>query len=195
MGSDSDTRCRQPVVADAAPDARDPANWPPEALAALQRLLDRSRARASQAVRDTFARPERQMAAAEFVQFWNALGMKAMATVSADGRPHVAPVHAEFVNGRLRSTIYENAVRRRDLRTNPEVAFTTWGAHGAAAIVYGRAREIPESLRETRPGATGSARRTVALEIQVTRIYAMKGREEPQVGNAHPTGLGSMPVS
>jgi len=117
------------------------------------------------------------MTALEFVVFWNSTRMKAMATAGTHGMPHLAPVHAEFVNGRLRSTIYENAVRRRDLRSNPNVALTTWGRDGAAAIVYGRAREVPDSGRDTRPGATGAARRTVALDIEVTRIYAMKGRE------------------
>ena len=87
-----------------------------------------------------------------------------------------AVADAEFVGGRLRSTIYEHAVRRRDLRHNPRVCFTTWGPHGAAAIVHGIAREIPDSLRDTRPGASGRPRRTVALEIEVTRIYAMKPR-------------------
>jgi uncharacterized pyridoxamine 5'-phosphate oxidase family protein len=115
------------------------------------------------------------MNAVEFVQFWNGNRMKAMATEGKDG-PHIAPVHAEFVNGRLRSTIYENAVRLRDLRRNPSVALTTWAAHGAAAIVYGTAKEVAESSRETRPGATGRSRRTVALEIEVTRIYCMKPR-------------------
>jgi hypothetical protein len=98
-----------------------------------------------------------------------------------DGRRRVRsahrPVHAEFVAGRLRTTIYENALRRRDLRHNPQVALTTWGAHGAAAIVYGSAREVPGSLRDTRPGASGRPRRTVTLEIDITRIYAMGPRE------------------
>jgi hypothetical protein len=167
--------CGQSLVGNTPGDARDPATWPAPVLAALQRIIDRSRVLAGDAVRDTFAHRDRQMVAGEFVSFWNGTRTKAMATVGTHG-PHIAPVHAEFVNGRLRTTIYENAVRRRDLRTNPAVALTTWGPHGAAAIVYGRAREIPESLRDTRPGASGAARRTVALDIEVTRIYAMKAR-------------------
>lgn len=169
--------CKQPIVTGATSEERNPANWPADALEPFQRILNRSRRRAGQAVRDTFDRAERQMTALEFVTFWNTSRLKAMATVGAGGEPHIAPVHAEFVNGRLRSTIYENALRRHDLRDNPRVALTTWGPHGAAAIVYGRAREIADSLRETRPGATGTARRTVALDIEITRIYAMKGRE------------------
>lgn len=169
-------RCALPVTSGPIDDT-DPATWPADALAALQAVIDASRDAAGPAVRDSFNRAERQMTAAELVVFWNGTALKAMATVGADGAPHIAPVHAEFVAGRLRSTIYENAVRRRDLRTNPRVALTTWGPRGAAAIVYGRAREIAGSLRETRPGASGHARRTVALEIEVTRIHAMKSRE------------------
>jgi len=173
-------RCTQPIVAGAPLEDRDPANWSADVLQPIQRVLDRSRSGAGQAIRDTFDRPDRQMTALEFVTFWNGSRLKAMATVGKTGAPHIAPVHAEFVNGRLRSTIYENAVRRRDLRDNPRVALTTWGAHGAAAIVYGRAREVASSLRETRPGATGTPRRTVALDIEITRIYAMKARDSGQ---------------
>lgn len=175
--SDPTPPCRQPVVAGVTSEKRDPSTWPPEALQSLQRVLDGSRARAGRAITDTFDRPERQMTALEFVSFWNGSRMKAMATVGTRGTPHIAPVHAELVDGRMRSTIYENALRRRDLRAHPAVALTTWGPHGAVAIVYGRAREVPDSLRETRTGATGAARRTVALDIEITRIYAMKGRE------------------
>jgi Pyridoxamine 5'-phosphate oxidase len=169
-------RCRQPVVAGSTPEERDPQTWPPGALASLQRILDASRSTSGAAVRDTFDRADRHLTAAEFVAFWNGTRMKAMATAGENG-PHIAPVHAEFAGGRLRSTIYENAARRRDLRRNPAVALTTWGPNGAAAIVYGRAREVPGSRRETRPGATGRPRRTVTLEIEVTRIYAMGPRE------------------
>ena len=56
------------------------------------------------------------------------------------------------------------------------VTFTTWGPNGAAAILHGIAREVPDSLRDTRPGATGNVRRVVVLEIEVTRIHAMKDR-------------------
>lgn len=158
-------------------DEKDAANWPPEVLAELQATLDHSRTTAGPAVRDTFDRAERRMDAVQFVNFWNGARMKAMATVGEGGVPHMAPVHAEFVAGRLRTTIYENAVRRRDIAVRPQVALTTWGPNGAAAIVYGIAREVPGSLRETRPGATGRVRRTVTLDIEVTRIYAMGPRE------------------
>lgn len=182
-------RCTLPVTAASTPDMKDPAHWAPEALAQLQAILDRSRATAGGAVRDTFDNPDRRLDAAAFVRFWNATRMKAMATSGPDGAPHIAPVHAEFVSGRLRSTIYETAVRRRDLQTNPRVALTTWGDGGRAAIVYGIAREVPDSLRDTRPGARGTPRRTVALDIEVTRIYALGPRDA--AAPAAPAGGGT----
>lgn len=169
---------KQPIVAGATPEERDPNTWPAEVWLPLEALLQRSRSRAGQAVRDTFAHENRQVSARELVELWNTSRLKAMATVGTNGTPHVAPVHAEFVNGRLRSTIYENAVRLRDIEKNPKVALTTWGANGAAVIIQGRARIVPDSRRATRPGATGNERHTVALEIDITRIYAMKGRDE-----------------
>jgi hypothetical protein len=154
------------------PDPRDPANWPAESLTALQHILDESLRAAGTAVSETFDRAERRLTAAEFVAAWNEVRLKAMATAGKNG-PHIAPVHADFVAGRLRSTIYDNAVRLRDLRRNPAVALTTWAPNGFTAIVNGRAKEVPDSLRDTRPGASGRARRTVTLEIEVTRIFAM----------------------
>lgn len=175
MTTPADTTCHQPIAA-SPPDAKDPSTWPADLLVPIQAAIDRGRANGGAAVLATFDHADRRVTAAEFVAFWNGTRTKAMATTGPDGAPHIAPVHAEFVAGRLRSTIYENAVRRRDLRTNPRVALTTWGPHGAAAIVHGIAREVPDSLRDTRPGANGQPRRTVALEIEVTRIYAMKPR-------------------
>jgi len=146
-------------------------------LAALQAIIDRSTRTASPAVADSVAYPERQMTAAEFVEFWGSVRLVAMATVGAGGRPHVAPVHAALAGAKLSLVIYENTVRRRDIAANPRVAFTTWRADGAVAIVYGRAREVPGSVRDTRPGRSGQPRRVVGVEVELTRIYAMRAPE------------------
>src|SRR5215475_9950796 len=103
-------RCALPV-APGPLDDKDPSSWPAAMLAELQAIIDRSRASAGPAVLDTFDRPERHMTAAEFVAMWNGARMKAMATSGRRGAPHIAPVHAEFSAGRLRTTIYENALR------------------------------------------------------------------------------------
>ena len=107
----------------------------PEALAALQRLIDRSTRTATPAVADSLAWPERQMTAAELVAFWREVRLIAMATVGSAGQPHVAPVHATLEGTTLRLVVYDNTVRRRDVATNPRVAFTTWRADGSCGLL------------------------------------------------------------
>ncbi len=145
-------------------------------LTLLQGLLDRSAMTATPAVGDSVGYPPRQMTAAEFVEFWRGVKLVAMATVGARGQPHIAPVHATLAGATLRLVIYDNTVRRADLARNPRVAFTAWNAAGAAAIVYGRAREVPGSLRPARPGRGGKPRQVVEIEVALTRVYALRPR-------------------
>ena len=145
-------------------------------LSALQALLDRSTHSASPAVADSVAYPDRQMTAAELVDFWKGARIMAMTTVGRNGQPHTAPVHSTLEGTTLTLVIYDNTVRREDLKTNPRVSFTTWKA-GAVAIVYGKAREVSGSLRETRPGRSGAARNVVTIEVELTRAYAMRAPE------------------
>ena len=146
-------------------------------LAALQDLIERSARTATPAVADSVAYPARQMTAAQLVEFWRSTRLVAMATVGAAGQPHIAPVHAEIAGTTLRLVVYDNTVRRQDLAHNPRVAFTTWRADGAVAVLYGRAREVPESLRDARPGRSGRPRRVVTVEVRLTRVYAMRAPE------------------
>jgi pyridoxamine 5'-phosphate oxidase-like protein len=162
-------------------------------LARLQALIDRSTATATPSVADSVAYRDRQMSAADFVEFWRGVKLVAMTTVGAAGHPHIAPVHAQLGGAKfgfgpgqdavaedrsdlttVRMVIYEDAVRRADLAHNPRIAMTTWREDGAAAILYGRAREVPGSLREARAGRSGKPRRVVELAIKLTRIYAMR---------------------
>lgn len=144
-----------------------------EELAALQALLDRSTRTATPALAQSVAFAGRQMTAAELIAFWRGARLVAMTTVGPGGQPHTAPVHAEIRGTRLSVSVYEDAVRRRDLATNPRVAFTTWH-EGAVAICYGRAREVPGSLREARAGQSGRTRQVVTVEVALTRVYAMR---------------------
>jgi hypothetical protein len=143
-------------------------------FAALQEIISRSTASASAAVADSVAYPERQMTAREFANFWAGVRLVAMATAGPNGQPHIAPVHAKLDGTKLRLVIYDNTIRRADLARNPRVAFSAWNAEGAAAIVYGRAREIAGSLRPSRPGRSGKPRQVVEIEVELTRVYAMR---------------------
>jgi hypothetical protein len=149
----------------------------PADLAALQALLDRSTRTAGAAAAESLAYPDRQMSAAELVAFWREIRLVAMTTVGPDGAPHTAPVHARLEGTTLRVVVYDNTVRRRDVATNPRVAFTTWAPGGAAVILYGRATEVPGSLRDARPGRSGRPRQVVELAVRLTRVYAMRAPE------------------
>ena len=151
----------------------------PDALAALQAILDRSVRTATPSVADSVAYPARQMTAAELADFWRGIRLVAMTTVGPGGQPHTAPVHATLDGPTLRLVVYDDTIRRRDLASNTRVAFTTWSADGAVAILYGRAREVPGSLRDARPGRSGKPRRVVSLEVALTRAYAMRAPERP----------------
>jgi len=147
-----------------------------EELAPLQALIDHSTRTATPSVADSVAYPDRQMTAAELVEFWRSVRLVAMATVGGGGQPHIAPVHAELAGTTLRLVVYDDTVRRQDIARNARVAFTTWGADGAVVIACGRAREVPGTLRESRPGRSGRPRRVVSVEVRLTRIYAMRAR-------------------
>ena len=145
-----------------------------EELAALQAIIDKSTRTATASVAESIAYPPRQMTAAEVVEFWRGVRLVAMTTVGPKGQPHTAPVHAEICGPVLRVVIYDDTVRRVDIRTNPRVSFTTWSPDGGAAIVYGRAREIPDSLHDARAAKSGNPRRVVSIEVKLTRVYAMR---------------------
>jgi hypothetical protein len=154
------------------PNDRAPAPTSAE-LAALQALIDRSVDAAFPALADSVGYSERQMTAGELTEFWRGTGLVAMATVSASGAPHIAPVHAELRGSMLHLVMYDDAVRRRDLAREPRIAFTTW-RDGAAVILYGRAREVPDSTRDARPGRSGRPRQVVAIQVTLTRVHAMR---------------------
>jgi len=156
-------------------------------IAALQELLDRSARAASPALADSVGAAERQMSAAELLAFWRTTGLVAMTTVGPAGQPHVAPVHAQLHGATLRLVVYDNTVRRRDLARNPRVAFTTW-RDGAAVILYGRAREVPGSLRDARPARSGTQRRVVTIEVALTRAHAMRAPTPAPAGAAPARG-------
>ena len=144
-----------------------------DSLADLRSLIEKSSGLAGPALADSVGYAPRRMNAAELFEFWRDIRLVAMTTVGAGGQPHSAPVHAELLGWTLRVLVYDDAVRRRDIATNDRVSFTTWNADGAVAILYGRAREVPGSLRPARPSQSGRERQVVEVEVKLTRIHAM----------------------
>jgi len=148
----------------------EPNEWAADVLARVQDLLDRSAATATPEVGRVFARDDWRFDAAGFLAMWAAQRWCTVASVGAKGQPHIAVVHADFQpDGRLTMRMFTGAVRARDIVANPRVALSK-NLDGAVAMVYGRARVVPGTEAVRREAET------VEVEIDVTRIYAMKPR-------------------
>jgi uncharacterized pyridoxamine 5'-phosphate oxidase family protein len=141
----------------------------------LQRLLDDSGNKAQTALSSLFNQPGREMTADEFREFFRSVGLFAMATTSASGGPHIAPVHVRLTDeDEFQMTIQEESLRWRDIQRDPRVAFTGWADGGKTVILYGRAEEIPNTRRESTAG--GRSKPVLTLRIAPTRIHAMDPR-------------------
>jgi hypothetical protein len=147
------------------------------AIESLEQILTASAGKAGPALAESVAWGPRRMRAGELYELWKNVRLVAMTTVGANGQPHSAPVHAELRGETLSVLIYEDAVRRRDIARNPRVSFTTWDGEGAVAILYGRAAEVPESLRAARPSQSGRDRRVVEVAVKLTRVHAMRSQK------------------
>jgi hypothetical protein len=138
----------------------------------LQDVLDSSLATAGPAVKATFDRDERRLNADELRQFWSKTRLFAVATVGANGGPHIAPVHVTMMeDGNLEMSIFEDSVRLKDLRRDPRIAITSWAPDGRIVIVYGRATEVADSRREV---SRDPGRFILGMHIEVDRAYAMR---------------------
>lgn len=146
------------------------------AAAALENLLLAGDEAAGPALAESVGWAPRRMNAGELFEFWRGIRMVAMATVGERGQPHMAPVHAVLCGPTLRVLVYHDATRRRDLASNPRVAFTAWNDSGAVAMLYGRAKEIEGSLKAARPAQSGRERQVVEFEVTLTRVHAMKAK-------------------
>ena len=134
----------------------------------MQAVLDRSAETATPEVGRVFARPEWRLPAREFLEMWSSQRWCTIASVGAQGQPHIAVIHADFQpDGRLTMRMFTNAVRARDIARNDRVALSK-NLDGAVAMVYGRARVLPGTERTVRESET------VEVEVEVRRIYAMK---------------------
>jgi hypothetical protein len=135
-------------------------NETPETLAHLQAIIDRSSATAGPGIKAHLLGEGWSMSAAEFVRFWREERMASIATISAKGSIHAAPLEIRLVDGVFHVPTYADAVRLADHRDNPRCVITAWKDPYRVAIVYGTAR-VPDG---------GDV---VSVKVSPTRIYAI----------------------
>ena len=141
----------------------------------LKQLLEASSTKAGQALGSLFNQPGRDVNVDEFREMFRAIRLFAMATTSASGGPHLAPVHVQLTeDDEFRMTIQAESLRWQDIQRDPRVAFTGWADGGKTVILYGRASEVPDSHRTSTAG--GREKPVLTLDIEPTRIHAMDPR-------------------
>jgi hypothetical protein len=104
----------------------------------LQDVLDRSMERAGPYLRESFQMPDHSLSAPQLVRHlqgktWNI----ALATVSKNGEPRVAPIGAIFHDGRFHTPILRSAARARNVERNPAVSATLYDGDDFAVIIHG----------------------------------------------------------
>lgn len=116
-------------------------------LAALQRLLDDSYARAGEHLLRIHT-PERRVDAARLAEVLRGVRVLSLATVSRGCEPRVGPVDGLFYRGAFWFGSASDSVRFGHLRRNPAVS----GAHTVgdtfAVVVHGRAFDVDVSAPE-----------------------------------------------
>jgi predicted pyridoxine 5'-phosphate oxidase superfamily flavin-nucleotide-binding protein len=112
----------------------------PEDLRRLQEVLDRSRAQMRSSMLAHVFTDERALTAEALVALFPDRRVAAFATVSADGRPRVAPVDVLFVRGRFHLATPNTSLRVRHLRRQPAASLTYFDGDDTGVIAHGPAR-------------------------------------------------------
>lgn len=110
-------------------------------LAAMQRLLDDSYARAGEHLRSIHT-PERRVSAARLVEVLPGVRILSLATVTAGCEPRVGPVDGLFYRGSFWFGSSPDAVRFSHLRVRPQVSAAHAVGDTFAVVVHGRAVEV-----------------------------------------------------
>jgi nitroimidazol reductase NimA-like FMN-containing flavoprotein (pyridoxamine 5'-phosphate oxidase superfamily) len=116
-------------------------------LLALQALLDRSNAAAGPHLRSVFTEP-RHLDAVTLTELLVGVQILNLATVSAAGRPLVAPVDGIFFRGHWYYGSSPDSVRMRHLRARPAVSASHTRGEALAVIVHGDGRIIELNAAE-----------------------------------------------
>jgi uncharacterized pyridoxamine 5'-phosphate oxidase family protein len=112
-----------------------------EDIAALQRLLDDSYARAGEHLRSIHT-PERRVHAPDLVEVLRGVRVIDLATVTARCEPRVGPVDGIFYRGRFWFGSAHESVRFRHIRRRPHVSASHVVGETFAVIVHGTAVEV-----------------------------------------------------
>ncbi len=152
-----------------------------EDLERLRALLDRSIEGAGGFLRRSFRMPRHSLSAAQLVRRLRGLDNVAMATVTREGEPRVAPIGSLFFRGRFHVPTVASAARTRHLMFRPAVSLTYYEGNDLAIIAHGTALVVnpghpdfgalEEVFRELGGGSVLDWGEGVYLRIEAQKLY------------------------
>jgi hypothetical protein len=111
-------------------------------LAALQELLERSFARASDHLK-SIMEPQRRLSAERLVAELPSPAVLNIATVTAHGEPRISAVDGHFIRGSWYFTTAANSPKARQLRARPAISASYTPRDGYGVFCHGRVAELP----------------------------------------------------
>ncbi len=110
-----------------------------EELPSFQALLDHSIEHAGVFLRQSFQMPAHSLSARQLVHFWQGIQTIALATVTKNAEPRVAPIGALLFHGRFYVPTVLTAIRTKHIIHRPAISFTCYQGDDLAIIVHGDA--------------------------------------------------------
>ncbi|MCW2500849.1 MAG: pyridoxamine 5-phosphate oxidase-related FMN-binding protein [Frankiales bacterium] len=141
-------------------------------LAALQALLDRSLARASEHL-VSIVGPDNRLTAEQLAQVVTGMSTLSLATVTASGEPRISGVDGHFLRGRWLFTTSGTAAKIRHLRARPACSVAHLRGDDLGVFTHGTVQlmappEVPAWVEEHLVGHYGSSPTTWGPDI----VYA-----------------------
>jgi general stress protein 26 len=113
----------------------------PEEIAALQELLDRSHAAATDHLREIID-GDRRLTAADVVALLTGMRVIAVATVTAKGHPRISAMDGHFLHATWSFSTSGTAAKARHMRARPDVSVAHVDGEELALFSHGRVEEL-----------------------------------------------------
>ncbi len=113
-----------------------------EDIQQLQNLIDHSIEQAGAFLRQSFQMPDHSLSARQLVHVWQGMQTIALATVTRNGEPRVAPIGALLFRGSFYIPTVMTAARTKHILHRPVVSLTLHQENDIAVIAHGSATVI-----------------------------------------------------
>jgi general stress protein 26 len=113
----------------------------PEEIAALQALLDRSHAGATDHLRSIID-GDRRLTAEDIVALLTGMRVISVATVTAEGHPRISAMDGHFLHGTWSFSTSGTAAKARHMRARPHVSVAHVDNEELAVFSHGRVEEL-----------------------------------------------------